>query len=334
MEVIAPGAHAVFPMQGGLREADARRHVLQCATEAGFDSASGVRAASVVTELANNLARHARNGRLLIACRPAQGELEILAIDEGPGMERAVLDVQRAPASSGPAGSGLGRVRQLAQMFDVHTSPRGTVAVARLWPRGRGRQACAFSIGGVSVAAPGEQVCGDAWIVACEGELATVMLADGLGHGPGAALAASAATQAFTAQPFAAPPQHLARIHEALGGTRGAAVSVFGVDATLRAARMCGAGNVLGRLLSGVSDRSFLPQSGTAGLRIRTPEEISLPWPAHGVLVVFSDGIESRWDARELHPLLTLDPSIMAAVLLRDHCRGNDDATVVVVRHH
>ena len=92
------------------------------------------------------------------------------------------------------------------------------------------------------------------------------------------------------------------------------------------------AGNIVARLVSGVSDRTLLSQHGTAGVTIRTPEEASTPWPAHAILVAFSDGIETRWKAESIVPVLGRDPTLAAALLARDHCRGRDDATVAVLR--
>jgi serine/threonine protein phosphatase PrpC len=50
------------------------------------------------------------------------------------------------------------------------------------------------------------------------------------------------------------------------------------------------------------------------------------------VTVIYSDGIESRWSQDAIRALLQKDPTLMAAVLLRDHTRHRDDATVVVIR--
>jgi hypothetical protein len=107
---------------------------------------------------------------------------------------------------------------------------------------------------------------------------------------------------------------------------------VVDADAGSGTIRSAGAGNVMARLVSGVTDRTLLCQHGTAGITIRTPEEVNTPWPPHAMLVVFSDGIESRWKAESMAPLLGRDPTLAAAVLARDHCRGRDDATVAVLR--
>jgi hypothetical protein len=48
--------------------------------------------------------------------------------------------------------------------------------------------------------------------------------------------------------------------------------------------------------------------------------------------VACSDGIETRWKAEILMPVLGRDPTLAAALLVRDHSRGRDDATVAVLR--
>jgi hypothetical protein len=224
-------------------------------------------------------------------------------------------------------------VRRLAQDFDMHSSqPEGTVLVARVRGGTISPAEEELRFAAISLAAPGELVCGDGWGFALDGEQAAMMLADGLGHGPDAAEAASVALEVFASEPLAAARTMLERTHAALRRTRGAAVMLLYADAANDSVRSAGVGNVMGRLVSGVSDRTLLCQHGTAGVTIRTPEETTTPWPPHALVVLFSDGIETRWKAELLAPVLGRDPALAAALLARDHCRGRDDATVAVLR--
>lgn len=325
--------HAAFPMEDASRVGEARRHALQLAGECGFGEVASGRLAIVVTELATNLVRHAKKGRLWLAARRQPCEVEVIAADEGPG----IADIERSLgdgfSTGGTPGTGLGAVRRQAQDFDLHSSvPGGSVVVARVGAGGSPGQDGAARVGALSLAAPGEAVCGDAWAFALDGERSAVIVADGLGHGPDAAEAAQVALACFREDPLAAPAQLLARIHQALRRTRGAAVMLLQADAAAGVVRSAGAGNVMARLVSGVSDRTLLCQHGTAGLTIRTPEESTTAWPPHAMLLVYSDGIESRWKPELVAPLLGRDPTLAAAVLVRDHCRGRDDATVAVLR--
>jgi anti-sigma regulatory factor (Ser/Thr protein kinase)/serine/threonine protein phosphatase PrpC len=335
MEVTLGRFHGVFPMADPSRVGEARRHALLLAGDCGFDDVEAGRLALVVTELATNLVKHATNGRLWLTARPEQREVEVISLDDGPGIHDVERSLDDGYSTAGTSGTGLGAVRRLAQDFDLHsTVPGGTIVLARVRPEGTQHDPADATTctGAVSLAAPGERVCGDGWGFSQDGGRTAMMVVDGLGHGPDAAEAASVALEAFAEDPMAAPRDMLVRTHGALRRTRGAAVMVLQADAGAGIVRSAGAGNVVGRLVSGTSDRSVLCQHGTAGVTIRTPDETRTPWPPHALIVLCSDGIETRWKADELVPVLGRDPALAAALLARDHSRGRDDATVAVLR--
>lgn len=331
LQVVVGGTHSVFPMGDPSRVGEARRFAARLAEEAGLDDTAAGRLALVVTELGNNLVRHATNGRLLIA---RHGSLvEVVSIDEGPGMPDAGRAMSDGFSTGGTPGTGLGAIRRLSDQFDLHSAPgEGTVAVSRVFAEGAADAGDMAPVAGIRVAAPGETACGDAWAAALDGARASLLLADGLGHGPAAAEASEAATEVFAQDPMAAPRTLIERAHVRLRPTRGAAVTCLAADTQQDAIRACGAGNVMARIVSGVSDRTLLTQHGTVGVQIRRPEETVSPWPDHALIALYTDGIESRWPAERLLPVLARDPALAAAILIRDHCRGRDDATVVVLR--
>ena len=334
MEVILGSSHVDFPMAEASRVGEARRHAARVALECALGEVEAGRLAIIVTELANNLVRHAKRGHLLIGGRIAEREVEVLAIDHGPGIENVEKSLGDGFSTGGTPGTGLGAVRRLATEFDLHSSvPEGSIVLARV-RAADAREVVPTSLcaAAVSLAKPGEHVCGDSWAFAFEGARAAVVVADGLGHGPDAAEASLAALEAFRAEPFEPPRAVLQRIHARLRSTRGAAVTVIQADHDLGSIRIAGAGNVVGRIVTGTEDRTLLTQHGTAGITIRTPDEITVPWPAHGLLIVCSDGIETRWKPESLRPVLGRDPAVAAALLMRDHFRGRDDATAAVLR--
>lgn len=336
---MAAPRHFAFPMNEISRVGEARRAAAQLAAQAGFDSVAAGRLALVITELATNLIRHATDGRLLLTLHSAQGPptIEVLSMDRGPGIRDMSLSMQDGYSTAGTPGTGLGAVRRQADHFDMHsTVPGGTIVLAHVWP-GSHEKAGSYGIGrfragAAMLAAPGESVCGDGWAYATDEQRLAVMLVDGLGHGPEAAKAAEAAMTVFDAKPFAGPAHVLEQAHTQLRGTRGAAITVVEADFSRALIRFAGAGNVLGRVISGVTDRSLLPQHGTVGLQMRRVQEQQIEWPEHAVLILHSDGIASRWDLKSHGAVLQRHPSIVAALLLRDHLRGRDDATVVAFR--
>ena len=85
------------------------------------------------------------------------------------------------------------------------------------------------------------------------------------------------------------------------------------------------------------ADGSIVSQwdAASAHLCIGTAQEIAsvaAPDGSGGVLVVWTDGLNSRVRGSGHPELLRHHPAVVAAVLHRDHSRERDDATVVVVR--
>lgn len=333
------GPHHAVPIGDPSRVGEARRYAAELTARFGFDAIQAGRLAVAVNELGNNLLRHATGGRLLLAAHEVGGmvAIDLLSIDNGPGMADLQACMRDGYSTGGSAGQGLGAVRRLADDFDVHTrAGEGSLVLARFYrERDATGEPCrpngGFAVGAICVAAPGERVSGDGWDVAIHDRRADVIMADGLGHGPDAAVAAVAALTAFDTHRGVAPGSYVERAHAALRGTRGAAVGALRIDASSNRIRFAGAGNILGRVISGIADRTLVTQSGTAGLQLRTVQEQELDWPEHALVIVHSDGIQSRWQFDDAG-VLQRDPAIVAAFVLWKFSRGRDDATVVVVR--
>lgn len=341
MEVVIGWTHKSFPLDDVSRVGEARRYAAQAAADMDWGEVDAGRLALVVTELGTNLQRHAKSGRLLVAARPQTGEVELISIDEGPGIPDIARAMQDGYSSGGTPGTGLGAVRRLANEFDIHSSvPDGTVSVARVrrtiptvpLRAGTPGAPSALQIGAICLPAPYESVSGDGWAMAMLDRQTTLLMADGLGHGPEAAKASDAAAGTFAKAPHDDLGQTVMAVHRALQSTRGAAVCALRIDTASATVSYTGAGNIVGRVLSGVFDKSIMTQHGTAGMQVRKPEVTSFELPAHALVILHSDGLETRWTAERIRPLLQRDPTLVAAVLLRDHTRHRDDATVVVLR--
>lgn len=314
------------PNQAG----EARRAAIRIAEAIGFDEQARGEAAIVATELATNLARYARQGRLLVqAFQSGAGRtLELLSIDAGPGMADVQACLRDGYSTGGTPGTGLGAVQRLSTVFDVYTTPgSGTVILARI-RRPPATGPAPFEWGAVSLPAPHETVCGDAWQVTERDGECSVLVADGLGHGVLAAEAAVRARETFDAGPFEDAAATIDRAHRALGGTRGAALAIARIGARVRYA---GVGNIAGALVGGERSKGLASQNGTVGVQMRRVQAFDYDWPAHGRLIMHSDGISNRWSLDAYPGLLLRHPAVVAGVLARDHGRGRDDATIVVV---
>lgn len=330
--------HLRFPIEDVSQVGEARRAALQLAAGLDFDAEAGGRLALMVTELGTNLHRHVGPGRqaaLLMAT--VDGQVEVLSLDQGPGMDLHRC-LQDGYSTGGTAGTGLGAIKRLAARFEAFSAPgRGTVIATRASSEAPDRRPVqapspGFDIVGLTLAAPGEQVSGDAWTLRRLPDHWLLLVADGLGHGPDAAQAADFMVDLLHRTPdgTTSPASILERAHNPMRSTRGAAVTLACLDLASPSLVVSGAGNVSGRLMSGVVDRSLLVQHGTLGLQVRRLQDMRYEWPEHAVLVLHSDGIQSRWKLDDVPGLLQAGPACVAAWILRDHLRGRDDATVVV----
>lgn len=311
----------------------ARRLARSLAAELGFDESEGERVAIVASEITTNLLKHAAGGRVIITPVVDQGAVfvDILGLDRGPGMSDVQTCFRDGYSTTGTAGTGMGAIKRLAAIADVYSLPGGGTAVwARVSKNGLPKPP-ATVVSGVEAAKRGEDVSGDAWGIARTEGRVTVVMADGLGHGPDAAAAARAAIAVLPARAALSPREIIETIHLALKHTRGAAVAVAVLDERARSIAFSGLGNINARICKpDGSSAPLVSMNGTAGMEARVVREFSYEWPPRAALVLHSDGLSSRWNMADYPGLLERDPSVISGVLFRDFCRDTDDASIVV----
>lgn len=182
---------------------------------------------------------------------------------------------------------------------------------------------------------PGETVSGDAWWVEQTPVAVLAALADGLGHGPEAAAAATRALALVRAAAGADVVSALRACHAGLQDTRGAALSLVHLDAATDTLTWLGVGNVnciLARAEGGraVPVHALIPARGVLGRRLPALTARRLPIARGDVVILATDGI----DAHHQHELPELEPlEHAAAEILRRHGAGGDDALVLVLRY-
>ncbi len=332
------------PVHDSTRVRDARVAAEEAATLAGLDEPRTAAAALVVTELATNLLKHAGGGQVLVdIVAPPRADggahlVQIAAIDHGPGIADIRAALRDGYSTARSLGAGLGTCRRIADDFDLYSVPgRGTVVLARVGVRPKEAvPAAAVRVGGVNVPFAGAQYSGDAWAWARSGDRLTLMMADGLGHGPEAARASTAASEALHRSAHLPPSQALVQLDSALRGTRGAAIAVAQVEAGAGVLRFAGVGNIGARLREGDTWRSLLSRPGIVGVhKHATLREDRTRWAADRMLILHSDGLPSRWIPSSDPRLLEADPAVVAAVTVRDASSSarpvRDDTSVAVL---
>lgn len=313
----------------------ARRQAKQYAESASLGEVLTGHAAIVATELASNIWKHAGGGELLIQ-QVSDGTfegLELLAVDRGPGIVDIGRSLEDGHSTAGTPGTGLGAVRRLSSVFDVHSEQgKGCVVMSRI---GTPRETSALlpSWGAVMSFAPGEQVSGDQWAMSVQnGDTLTLMVVDGVGHGVLAHDAATIAVRLFHQHASEAPGTLLHRLHAGLSSSRGAAIAIARANLATGTVTYAGAGNIVGNIIQRDSrQRGLVTMNGTVGSDQIHVREYQYQWSAGELLVMHSDGLRSHWSLADRPGLASRHPAVVAAVLHRDHLRGRDDATVVAL---
>jgi hypothetical protein len=290
----------------------------------------------VVTEAATNLLKHAGQGEVLLQAISAGSVsgLQMLALDRGRGIPSMGAAMRDGYSTAGSPGTGLGAIARQADVCEIYSVPgQGTAVLAQVWAAPVAVDpAVRVSVGTACAPAPGEDESGDGWLALRRDGLVTIVVVDGLGHGPVAADARREAMRIARGHAASGAGRTVEAIHAGLRATRGAAVAVAEIDASRRSLRFCGLGNISAVVIAEGHLRHLVSHNGTAGHAARRIDEFTYAWPADAMLVQHTDGLTGHWSL-EAHPGLVMrHPSLVAGVLYRECKRGRDDVAVVVAR--
>jgi serine/threonine protein phosphatase PrpC len=181
---------------------------------------------------------------------------------------------------------------------------------------------------------PGEPISGDDAAFVREDELLLVGLADGLGHGQPARVAARLAVDTLRAQSASALEHILGIAHSELQKTRGAVMATARIHEPSGELESASVGNASVRLCGPQLNRRFAGRShvlGTPG-SVRKPLTEQERIGSRDVLVLFSDGLSSRAALESDLDLLREHPIVIAEQLVERFARDNDDVLVLVAR--
>ena len=334
MEMIPPPLR--FEVNDPTAAGEIRRAAATLAGRIGFNEVDTGKLALLATELAQNISVHAKSGEVLLRALDASA-IELLAIDRGPGMRDVAECMRDGFSTAGTQGIGLGALARTSTSFDIYTQPgHGTVIRSELRSSTvaapSNAQRPPVQVGVVSVAMPGQDVCGDGWQTQWLNGRWRVLVADGLGHGLFAEEAAREAIRIFERNADQPIVEVMHRLHGALRKTRGAAAALLDFNPSQGDVGFAGVGNISAMLLSAGTGRSMVSHNGTLGVQMRRVQEFVYPWPPNALLVMHSDGLATHWKLDPYPGLLQRHPAVIAGVLYRDFKRSRDDVTVLCAR--
>jgi hypothetical protein len=178
-----------------------------------------------------------------------------------------------------------------------------------------------------------EVVCGDGYSFKDSPTHSKIFFGDGLGHGPFAKEAVDKASECFIACEEKDPVDIIRKMHDYVRRTRGLVGTVAICDKISGEWRICGVGNILTRMYSGIQYKNYMAYNGTIGLNIpNSMNSSAFPLERNQHLVMCSDGITTRWDTTKFPHIFRYDPMVLAASIYKDFNRGTDDSSILIAK--
>jgi anti-sigma regulatory factor (Ser/Thr protein kinase) len=315
-----------------------KKEIHRAATEAAISTTRINELDLVVAEMTSNLFKYGEQGEILMGIFPNDGNpyIELISIDNGPGMVNPSRMLQDGISTTKSMGHGFGSMKRLSDTFDLYSlTGWGTIVLSRIYsdPEKIKKTSDDVTIYPIIVAKPGESESGDGCVYKKNTRHIKIMLADGLGHGIEANKAINEAAVAFKACPDYNPVDNLRYIHDSIKKTRGAVMNITCYDSETKTWSCAGIGNIATRLFGPVNFRSHMSYNGIVGHNIPgTMTAQEYPANQFNQVMLCSDGIKTRFDLAKYPQIYKAHPSILAAAVYKDHARRNDDMSVVIIK--
>jgi len=192
----------------------------------------------------------------------------------------------------------------------------------------------AVDYGVAARALPGQSTSGDLHAVIPRPRGAIVAVADGLGHGYEAAIAAKVAINTLTAHSDLPLVDAVRCCHEALIKTRGVAFCVACLEWSDESLTWLSIGNVAALLLhaddrGNIQREHVLTRNGVVGHRLPPLRSATHPIRRSDLLILATDGVRERF---EMDVRFAAPPQEIADHILARSGKISDDALVLVAR--
>ncbi|GAC1420286.1 MAG: serine/threonine protein kinase [Flavisolibacter sp.] len=315
-----------------------KKEIHNLAVGASFTEAQVGELDIIVAEAVSNLVKHAGGGQVWVKLIEEDGVqgIEIISIDNGPGMADVSKMVADGVSTKNTLGQGLGAMKRLSSVFQVYSLKNwGTVILMRIFKEelSRLKKPPVKEIRSVVIPKTGEIECGDGFYYSVTRDHIKIFLGDGLGHGPEAAAAVAEAGKAFLHFSEIDPVEIIRYINSEVKKTRGLVGTVAVFDMSEKKWKICGVGNISTKIMSPANSKNAMAYNGIIGLNVpRSLNSHDVEYEKGQYIIMCSDGIKSKWDTVKYAAVQRYDASILAASLLKEYGRLTDDMSVAVCK--
>ncbi|NCD72532.1 ATP-binding protein [Mucilaginibacter agri] len=313
-----------------------KKEIHRMAADGGIAAARIHELDLIVAEMTSNLFKYSDDGELLIGVFANGGNpyVELISIDNGPGMINPARMMQDGVSTSNTLGHGLGSMRRLSDTFELYSQIGwGTIVLSRVYSDAQKKMKKDLVFRPIVVSKPGEKTSGDGFVYKKTDKYLKIMLADGLGHGPEANFAVNEAAKAFKVFPDYSPIDTIRFIHNSIKKTRGAVVNITAYDLQRKLWTSAGVGNIAARFYGPVNLKNHMSYNGIVGHNIpNTMNDQEYRTEDYNHVMLCSDGIKTRIDMARYPMMYRYDLTILAAAIYKDHARRNDDMSVLIAK--
>jgi len=313
----------------------AQKRTIKMTIIIGFNQVIGEEIAIVARELASNLYKHAKGGKLIL--KPinngSRKGIQITSIDNGPGIPNVNLALTDGYSTGGSLGFGLGIINRTMDDLIIKSIRTGTEIITKKYIRKKSSiHKCPLVIGAVSRPHPQFKTNGDAFIIKHWDKSVLVGVIDGLGHGQSAHRAAQAARNYVMAHYDQQLRDIFRGTDRACRATRGVVMALARFDWGQSKITLGSVGDILIRVINSPKKMSFIIRRGIIGVRAPNPVITERFWGNDNILVLHSDGISSKWRWKDFSHLKNEDPEMLAQRIIHVFGKDIDDATILVVK--
>ncbi len=128
--------HKLVNLPNRSYQAVARSEIKKIASAAGFGKKRMAELEIVVAELTSNLVKHTADGGKVLVHQMTDegGGIELITIDNGPGINSVPKMMQDGISTTKTMGHGLGAIKRLSDDFDIYSQPGwGTIVLSRIY---------------------------------------------------------------------------------------------------------------------------------------------------------------------------------------------------------
>jgi serine/threonine protein phosphatase PrpC len=178
----------------------------------------------------------------------------------------------------------------------------------------------------------GERMIGDAIVTSVNNNFTYLVVIDGIGHGPKAAIISSAIKSFIEKNWIPNPSELIEKVHYHMKGSEGAVIGISVINHKESTLLYAGLGNITCRII-GSTNKSMVSADGLLGVRLRSVQNSRIVLNDKDLIIMHSDGVSSSSSSLIDFPKLQVTSSrLLAKKIVQVFGSEYDDVSCIIVK--